>query len=54
MVLAAGFHLSRGEIEAVPINAVLGGLAAFVGWGRWRKVRISSPKIAEEAGAFTV
>lgn len=34
MVLAAGFHLSRGEAVAVPVNVVIGGLAAFVGWGR--------------------
>lgn len=34
MVLAAGFHLSRGEVSAVPVNLALGGLAAFVAWGR--------------------
>lgn len=36
MVLAAGFHASRGEWEALPFNAVLGGIAAHVAWGRWR------------------
>ena len=40
MVLAAGFHLSRGELQALPINVVLGALAAFVAWGRLRKVPI--------------
>ncbi|MEW6434368.1 MAG: DoxX family protein [Myxococcota bacterium] len=41
MVLAAGFHILRGEVQAVPINAVLGGLAAFVAWGRLRKAPIA-------------
>jgi uncharacterized membrane protein YphA (DoxX/SURF4 family) len=40
MVLALLFHLSRGELGAVPINVILGGLAAFVAWGRLRKARI--------------
>lgn len=35
MLLAAVFHLVRGELGALPINMVLGGLAAFVAWGRW-------------------
>jgi hypothetical protein len=34
MVLAALFHVSRGEYGALPINVVLGSLAAFVAWGR--------------------
>jgi hypothetical protein len=34
MGLAAAFHLSRGELGVLPENAVLGGLAAFVAWGR--------------------
>ncbi len=37
MVLAAGFHILRGEGQAVPINAVLGGLAALIAWGRLHK-----------------
>ena len=36
MVLAAGFHLSRGEASLTPINVGLGALAAFVAWGRTR------------------
>ncbi|MFN0062890.1 MAG: DoxX family protein [Myxococcaceae bacterium] len=36
MVLAAGLHLSRGE-SPLP-NVILGGLAAFVAWGRSMKV----------------
>ncbi len=34
MVLAAGTHLMRGEMFMLMPNAVLGGLAAFVAWGR--------------------
>ena len=41
MVLAAMFHLSRGEFSAIAVNAVLGSLAAFVAWGRSRKAPIA-------------
>ncbi len=40
MILAMAFHLSRGEGQALPINMVLGGLAAFVAWGRTKKAPI--------------
>ena len=40
MILAMGFHLSRGESDALPLNMILGGLAAFVAWGRTSKVPI--------------
>jgi uncharacterized membrane protein YphA (DoxX/SURF4 family) len=40
MLLAASFHITRGEMDALPINLVLGALAAFVAWGRWRKAPI--------------
>ncbi len=40
MVLAAGFHISRGEISHLPINAILGLLAAFIAWGRFKKAPI--------------
>jgi putative oxidoreductase len=36
MVLAAIFHLSRGEAPLVIANAVLFALAAFVAYGRWK------------------
>ena len=42
MVLAALFHVSRGEWAALPVNIVLGGLAAFVAWGRSTKVPITA------------
>jgi uncharacterized membrane protein YphA (DoxX/SURF4 family) len=35
MVLAAGFHIVRGEYELVPATVVLGGVAAFIAVGRW-------------------
>ncbi|MBI5481912.1 MAG: DoxX family protein [Deltaproteobacteria bacterium] len=41
MVLAAGVHLWRGELEALPVNVVLGGVAAFVAWGRWKAAPIT-------------
>ncbi|WP_412543185.1 DoxX family protein [Longispora sp. K20-0274] len=37
MVLAAGFHVVRGEYALVPATVVLGGIAAFVAVGRWRR-----------------
>ena len=40
MALAALFHISRAEWGALPFNAVLGGLAAFVAWGRRRRATI--------------
>src|SRR5262245_18894830 len=36
MVLAMGFHASRGEWSAIPVNLVLLALAVFVIWGRTR------------------
>lgn len=35
MILAAGFHITRGEYELVPANLVLGSVAAFIAVGRW-------------------
>jgi uncharacterized membrane protein YphA (DoxX/SURF4 family) len=40
MILAMIFHISRGEMGALPTNIFLGGLAAFVAWGRLRKAPI--------------
>jgi len=42
MGLAAIFHLTRGEFASLPVNFALGGLAAFVAWGRLRKAPIAS------------
>jgi putative oxidoreductase len=38
MVLASGLHLSLGEKPIVQV--ILGGLAAFAAWGRFRKAPI--------------
>jgi uncharacterized membrane protein YphA (DoxX/SURF4 family) len=48
MVLAAGFHLSRGESPMVGPNLVIALLAAFVAWGRSKKAPIQ-PKNALNA-----
>lgn len=42
MALAGGFHLMRGELGALPVNVLLGGLAAFVAWGRYRGAPIAA------------
>jgi membrane protease YdiL (CAAX protease family) len=41
MLLAAGTHIGRGELGALPVVGVLGGLAAFVAWGRGTRAVIS-------------
>jgi hypothetical protein len=41
MVLASLFHASRGEFKVIPANLVLGALAAFVAWGRFKKAPIA-------------
>lgn len=40
MILAAVLHILRGELEAVPPTVLIGGLAAFVAWGRSAKAPI--------------
>jgi len=32
-LLAIGFHTGRGEYAALPVNVVVGALAAFVAYG---------------------
>src|SRR5580692_1574440 len=34
MILAAGFHIARGEYNFVLLNLVLGAVAAFIAYGR--------------------
>src|SRR5215472_18887450 len=34
MILAAAFHIARGEYAFLIVNVVLGGVAAFIGYGR--------------------
>ena len=40
MILAAIYHGAMGEFQGIGMNAVLGLLAAFVAWGRFKKVPI--------------
>jgi len=42
MVLAAGFHIYRGEIPQMAPSVILGLLAAFVAWGRFTKAPIAA------------
>ena len=41
MLLAAGFHATRAEYPGIAVNVVMGGLAAFVAWGRFKKAPIA-------------
>jgi hypothetical protein len=50
MILAAVFHIIRVEYNFVPINLVLGGVAAFIAYGRL-SVRPVAPA---SIGAFGV
>lgn len=45
MILAAGFHITRGEYALVPANLVLGGVAAYIAVGRWNRSPIASAPI---------
>jgi|SRR5579863_5227033 len=40
MLLAAIFHISRGEIAHLGVVIPLGALACFVAWGRFKRARI--------------
>lgn len=40
MILAAGFHLMRGEYALVPANLMLAAVSAFIAAGRWNRRRI--------------
>jgi len=41
MVLASVTHISRGEFPMIIPNLVLGGLAAFIAWGRFKGAPIA-------------
>lgn len=42
MWLATVFHIFRAEWSALPMTIVIGGVAAFVAWGRLKKAPIES------------
>lgn len=46
MLLAAIFHLWRGEIGAIVANAIIGSIAVFIAWGRFKKVPIRKKAVA--------
>jgi hypothetical protein len=35
MILAALFHIARGEYGFLPVNVLLAGVSAFIAYGRW-------------------
>ncbi|MFK8165716.1 MAG: DoxX family protein [Lewinella sp.] len=40
MLLAAGFHATRGEFPAIGVNVVMMAMFAFIAWGRNKKAPI--------------
>ena len=42
MVLAARVHFNAGEMPLIGVNAVFGGLALLVAWGRLKKAKIAA------------
>jgi putative oxidoreductase len=40
MLLAIAFHLSRGEARLIGMHICVAAIAAFVAWGRFRRVPI--------------
>jgi hypothetical protein len=42
MLSAIYFHIQRGETNVISFNIILSILAAFVAWGRWKKVSIEN------------
>lgn len=45
MVLAMIYHVSKGQYNAILFNLLLGGVAAFIAWGRLRKVPLPSKRL---------
>ena len=48
MILAALFHISRGELGPLGVVIALGALAAFVAWGRYKRAPIA-PRTRRDA-----
>ena len=42
IVMAAIFHVTRTEFSGVVFTVILASVAAFIGWGRWKKAPIQS------------
>jgi len=43
MIGAAFWHFSRGEFINILMNAILGGIAGFIAYGRWRLISLREP-----------
>ena len=41
MVFALVYHITKGEYESLGINVILGAIAFFIAWGRYKKVPIA-------------
>lgn len=41
MILAVGYHLANGEAPVIGGPIILGALAAFIAWGRFRRAPIA-------------
>jgi hypothetical protein len=41
-LLASAFHVTRGELFALPMTLGFGTLAAFIAWGRFKKAPIEA------------
>src|SRR5258708_39159218 len=46
MILAAGFHIARGEYNFVLLNLLLAGVGVFIAYGRLVVKPIASPSIS--------
>jgi uncharacterized membrane protein YphA (DoxX/SURF4 family) len=42
MLLAAIFHIARGEFSAIGVNLIIGVIAVFIAWGRFKKAPITA------------
>ncbi|MFI9551542.1 DoxX family protein [Nonomuraea endophytica] len=59
MVLAAAFHLMRGEYGLIPANLVLGAVAAFIAIGRWNlrptaSATLTTPRLLKSLAVLVV
>lgn len=41
MTFAAIYHISKSEFPAIGVNVILGSIALFIAWGRYKKARVS-------------
>ena len=44
MVFALVYHITKGEYESLGINVILGSIAFFIAWGRYKKAPIEEKK----------